>query len=396
MVMWVDEGDCIIENITVVKSCHTELRTSDFDYRLPPEQIATHPSTRREDARLLRLDRFRGTLNHAHFREIAGLLPPGALVVLNETKVFPARLRGSKQSGGAVELLLTRMVGVATDGLDGRGSSRGELWEGLARNVGRDADLELRFAGGVTARVLERLGEGRVRLRFEGLGGKPLMARLDEIGEVPLPPYIEAARKRETPAAAAAAADDDRQRYQTVYAAAPGAVAAPTAGLHFTPELLDGLVAAGHEIARLTLHVGPGTFRPVKTEEPTEHVMDEELYEIPEATAEAIAVAREKQRPVVAIGTTVVRALESAIRDGNGKLRAGRAATRLFLMPGAKFEVVTDLVTNFHLPRSTLLMLVAAFAGRERVLDAYRAAIETGYRFYSYGDAMLITGRAGA
>jgi S-adenosylmethionine:tRNA ribosyltransferase-isomerase len=391
MVMWVDEGDCIIENITDVKSCHTELRTSDFDYRLPPEQIATHPSARREDARLLRLDRFRGSLNHAHFREIAGLLPPVALVVLNETRVFPARLRGSKPSGGAVELLLTRMVGEVKDGPNGRG----EVWEGLARNLGRDADLELRFAGNLTARVLERLGEGRVRLRFEGLGGQPLMTRLEEIGEVPLPPYIEAARKREAEGAAANAADD-RQRYQTVYAATPGAVAAPTAGLHFTPELLDGLVAAGHEIARLTLHVGPGTFRPVKTEEPAEHVMDEERYEIPEATADAIAVARARKRPVVAIGTTVVRALESAVRDGRGQVRAGRAATTLFLMPGAEFQVVTDLVTNFHLPRSTLLMLVAAFAGRERVLDAYRAAIDAGYRFYSYGDAMLITGRAGA
>jgi len=263
--------------------------------------------------------------------------------------------------------------------------------------VGRDADLELRFAGGVTARVLERLGDGRVRLRFEGLGGTTLMARLDEIGEVPLPPYIEAARKRESPdATTAAAADDDRERYQTVYAASPGAVAAPTAGLHFTPELLDGLVAAGHEIARLTLHVGPGTFRPVKTEQPAEHVMDQERYEIPEATARAVNAARASGRPVVAIGTTVVRALESAMRDGRGEVRAGRAATTLFLVPGAEFQVVTDLVTNFHLPRSTLLMLVAAFAGRERVLDAYRAAIDAGYRFYSYGDAMLITGRAGA
>ncbi len=220
------------------------------------------------------------------------------------------------------------------------------------------------------------------------------MARLDEIGEVPLPPYIEAARKRE--AAGAAAAGDDRQRYQTVYASAPGAVAAPTAGLHFTPELLDGLVAAGHEIARLTLHVGPGTFRPVKTEQPSEHVMDEELYEIPAETARAIDAARAAGRPVVAIGTTVVRALESAARDGRGEVKAGPGATRLFLMPGADFQVVTDLVTNFHLPRSTLLMLIAAFAGRERVLDAYRAAIEAGYRFYSYGDAMLITGRPGA
>jgi len=386
--MWVTEGDCIIENIALVKGRHTELRTSDFDYRLPPEQIATHPSARREDARLLRLDRFSGAQNHAHFREIAALLPPGALVVLNETKVFPARLRGSKPSGGAVELLLTRMVGEAPDGQGGHV----ETWEGLARSVGRDADLKLQFAGGLSAHVIERLGEGRVRLRFERLGQVTLLARLDEIGEVPLPPYIEAARKRGV-AADTAATGDDRERYQTVYASAPGAVAAPTAGLHFTPQLLDGLVAAGHEITRLTLHVGPGTFRPVKTEQPGEHVMDEELYEIPEATARAVNRARAAGRPVVAIGTTVVRALESAARAGAGEVRAGRAATTLFLLPGATFQVVTDLVTNFHLPRSTLLMLVAAFAGRERVLDAYRAAIDAGYRFYSYGDAMLITGR---
>ncbi len=340
---------------------------------------------------MLWLDRFSGAQNHARFREIAALLPPGALVVLNETRVFPARLRGSKPGGGGVELLLTRMV---DDAPDGRGGHV-ETWEGLARSLGRDPDLKLQFAGGLTARVIERLGEGRVRLRFEGLGPESLLARLEEIGEVPLPPYIEAARKRGTPADTAAAGDD-RERYQTVYASAPGAVAAPTAGLHFTPALLDELVAAGHEIARLTLHVGPGTFRPVKTEQPGEHVMDEERYEIPEATARAVNAARAAGRPVVAIGTTVVRALESAARDGGGEVRAGRAATTLFLLPGAEFQVVTDLVTNFHLPRSTLLMLVAAFAGRERALDAYRTAIDAGYRFYSYGDAMLITGRPGA
>ena len=340
---------------------------------------------------MLWLDRFSGAQNHARFREIAALLPPGALVVLNETRVFPARLRGSKPGGGGVELLLTRMV---DDAPDGRGGHV-ETWEGLARSLGRDPDLKLQFAGGLTARVIERLGEGRVRLRFEGLGPESLLARLEEIGEVPLPPYIEAARKRGTPADTAAAGDD-RERYQTVYASAPGAVAAPTAGLHFTPALLDELVAAGNEIARLTLHVGPGTFRPVKTEQPGEHVMDEERYEIPEATARAVNAARAAGRPVVAIGTTVVRALESAARDGGGEVRAGRAATTLFLLPGAEFQVVTDLVTNFHLPRSTLLMLVAAFAGRERALDAYRTAIDAGYRFYSYGDAMLITGRPGA
>ncbi len=329
-----------------------------------------------------------------HFREIAALLPPRALVVLNETRVFPARLHGLKPGGGSVELLLTRMVGIDPEASAGRV----EIWEGLARNAGRDPDLVLRFADGLTARFLERRGEGRVLVRFEGLGSDELLSRLEEIGEVPLPPYIEAARKRTpgTPGSDAAPPADDRARYQTVYASAPGAVAAPTAGLHFTPALLDAVTAAGHELARLTLHVGPGTFRPVKTERAAEHVMDEERFEIPEATARAVNAARASGRPVVAVGTTVVRALESAVRAGHGEVRPGPDATALFLLPGDEFAVVTDLITNFHLPRSTLLMLVAAFAGRERVLDAYQAAIGAGYRFYSYGDAMLITGRPSA
>ena len=370
------------------------MRTSDFDYLLPPEQIATRPSAQRDGARLLCFDRLHGTYNHAHFRQIAGRLPPRALVVLNQTKVIPARLRGLKSSGGSVELLLTRMVEEHADA-----AARVEIWEGLARNLGRDPDSVMRFAGDVTARVLERRGEGRVLLRFEGLGSEALISRLDEIGEIPLPPYIEAARRRAAEQgdtgdrATDDHAADDRVRYQTVYASAPGAVAAPTAGLHFTPELLQELTRVGHEIVRLTLHVGPGTFRPVKTEQPAEHVMDEERYEIPDETARAIDAARSSGRPVVAVGTTVVRALEGAARaSDDGRVRPGAGATALFLLPGAEFRVVTDLVTNFHLPRSTLLMLVAAFAGRERVLDAYRVAIDEGYRFYSYGDAMLITG----
>jgi S-adenosylmethionine:tRNA ribosyltransferase-isomerase len=366
------------------------LRTSDFDYLLPPEQIATRPSAQRDGARLLCFDRLHGTYNHAHFRDVAKLLPPRALVVLNQTKVIPARLRGFKPGGGSVEFLLTRLVEERTEG-----GGRVEVWEGLARNLGRDPDSVTRLAGDLTARVLERRGEGRVLLRFDGLGSQALISRLDEIGEIPLPPYIEAARKR----AADQGVDgertaEDRVRYQTVYASAPGAVAAPTAGLHFTPELLQEVTRAGHEIVHLTLHVGPGTFRPVKTEQPAEHVMDEEHFEIPDETARAINAACLSGRPVVAVGTTVVRALEGAARASHdGLLKPGAGATALFLLPGAEFRVVTDLITNFHLPRSTLLMLVAAFAGRERVLDAYRVAIEEGYRFYSYGDAMLITGR---
>jgi S-adenosylmethionine:tRNA ribosyltransferase-isomerase len=373
------------------------LRTSDFDYLLPAAQIATNPSPDRDGARLLVLDRLRGGCNHAHFREIAGLLPARALVVLNETKVIPARLRGTKSTGGAVELLLTRLVDSRPQGA-AVGPARVEVWEALAKNVGRDPALELRFAGGVKATILERRDEGRVLLQFTDIGALDLVSRLDEIGEIPLPPYIEAARKRapsaRLPRELAGQRDDDRARYQTVYARTPGAVAAPTAGLHFTPALLDEVAAAGHEFARLTLHVGPGTFRPVKSEEPSAHVMDEERYEIPEQTARAVQAARASGRPVVAVGTTVVRALEGAARAGDGDVRAGRGATRLFLRPGDPFQVVTDLVTNFHLPRSTLLMLVAAFAGRQRVLDAYQVAIAHGYRFYSYGDAMLITVRS--
>jgi S-adenosylmethionine:tRNA ribosyltransferase-isomerase len=227
--------------------------------------------------------------------------------------------------------------------------------------------------------------------------GQTVAEAIDRVGDVPLPPYIVAARADFMRAAATGAPArcgtvDDRERYQTVYAATPGAVAAPTAGLHFTAELLDQLRADGHEIAPLTLHVGPGTFRPVTVEDTALHVMDSEWYSIPEATAAAVEAARGSGRAIVAVGTTVVRTLEAAVRAGAGVVRAGAGRTNLFLEPGAEFHVVTDLITNFHLPRSTLLMLVAAFAGRTRVLAAYEHAIRAHLRFYSYGDAMFIRG----
>jgi S-adenosylmethionine:tRNA ribosyltransferase-isomerase len=246
--------------------------------------------------------------------------------------------------------------------------------------------------GGVTVEVLERRSEGRMLLRVSG-PGPSLLARLDDIGEVPLPPYIEAARRR---LAVPSTAVDDKRRYQTVFAAAPGAVAAPTAGLHFTPELLAAARAAGHEVAAVTLDVGPGTFRPVETTDPHAHRLDPERYRIPSETAAAIARARADGRAVVAVGTTVVRTLEAAARAHAGEIAAGEGETDLYLLPGDRFLVVTDLITNFHLPRSTLLMLVAAFTSREAILDAYREAIGLGYRFYSYGDAMLIRGGSGA
>jgi S-adenosylmethionine:tRNA ribosyltransferase-isomerase len=365
------------------------VETADFDYLLPPECIAATPAPNRQDARLLVLDRRRGSRKHARFRDLLEHLPPRSLLVLNDTRVFPARLRGRKASGGAFELLLTRRVSIDTVGTAGFC----ETWEGLTRGLGsfgsESGPRTLMLGAGVQVEIIDRRGMGRALLRATG-PGESLLALLDQIGEVPLPPYIEAARRRggEPPAV------DDRARYQTVFADEAGAVAAPTAGLHFTPELMEALRGAGHELAFVTLHVGPGTFRPVEVADPGQHQMDAEHFRISPEAAESITGARARGRRVVAVGTTVVRTLEASARAHAGAVVAGEGATDLFLVPGARFEVVTDLITNFHLPRSTLLMLVAAFAGREPVLAAYAEAVELGYRFYSYGDAMLITGDA--
>lgn len=265
-----------------------------------------------------------------------------------------------------------------------------EDWEVLIRGLGAlPPGARLTFAEGLEAEVVDRAERGAARLRFTGSAPGGVLALSEAIGAVPLPPYIEAARKR-AGSVPPPSHQDDRARYQTVYARSPGAVAAPTAGLHFTAPLLEEVTAAGHEIACVTLHVGPGTFRPVETDDPRGHKMHPEAYYIPEQTAAAIRRARAHGRPVVAVGTTVVRALETAA--GVDGVTAGSGSTDLFLLPGAPFRVVTDLITNFHLPRSTLLMLVAAFAGRERVLDAYQHAVAASYRFYSYGDAMFIRG----
>jgi S-adenosylmethionine:tRNA ribosyltransferase-isomerase len=363
------------------------LETASFEYLLPPELIAAQPTEARDGARLLVMDRVRGSLKHAHFLDLLDHLPPRALLVLNDTRVFPARLRGRKSSGGAVEFLLTRCILNEAAEL-GRFNER---WEGLTKGLGPNRPAEAIDVGGgvqILPRERREAGDGWTTLQATG-PGHSLLAALEEIGEVPLPPYIEAARKR---AGRQAPVVDDRARYQTVYAATPGAVAAPTAGLHFTPRLLTAAIEAGHEIAFVTLDVGPGTFRPVKTDDPGQHRMDAEHFRISSEAAAAIARAREAGRRVVAVGTTVVRTLEASARQHGGAVVAGDGSTDLFLLPGARFEVVTDLITNFHLPRSTLLMLVAAFAGRERVLAAYGEAVRLGYRFYSYGDAMLISG----
>jgi S-adenosylmethionine:tRNA ribosyltransferase-isomerase len=364
------------------------LRTADFDYLLPPDRIAAVPAQRRDESRLLVMPRGGGaTPVHGRFADLAQHLPPRSLIVLNDTRVLAARLHGRRPTGGAVELLLTRAISMTPvqSGFD-------ETWECLGRNLGNAPVgfvVEIDVPPGaprVTATIVERGEEGRFVVRLEGRGATALAAALDTIGEIPLPPYIEAARRE----AGRASEVDDRERYQTVYARAPGAVAAPTAGLHFTEERLAELVARGHELARVTLHVGPGTFRPVKADDPRAHRMDVEHYVVPAETADAVARARAEGRAVIAVGTTVVRTLEASARAHGGVVTAGQGATDLYILPGDAFAVVTGLVTNFHLPKSTLLMLVCAFAGTAPVLAAYEEAVARGYRFYSYGDAMFL------
>jgi S-adenosylmethionine:tRNA ribosyltransferase-isomerase len=338
--------------------------TAEFDYELPDAAIADRPAPRGE-SRLLVLDR-EGPERHRRVRDLPALLRPGDLVVVNDTRVIPARLFGRRaeaegESQGRIELLLVE--------------KRGEReWEALAK-PGRRArpGTVIEFEGDLTALVLGKREDGRHLVRFS----EAVEGHLDRLGHIPLPPYI---KRPDDPA--------DRERYQTVFARHPGAIAAPTAGLHFSAELLEALRGRGIEVAPVTLHVGIGTFKPVTAELVHEHRMESERYVVPEETAAAIARARGGGR-VVAVGTTVVRTLEAAAIEGGGEVRPGAGATKLFITPGFRFQVVDVLLTNFHLPRSTLLMLVSAFAGRDRVLAAYREAVAEGYRFYSYGDAML-------
>jgi len=352
----------------------------DFDYALPSERIAQWPADRRDASRLLVLDRRAGTLSDSRFDRIGDRLRSGDLLVVNETEVFPARLRARRRSGAEVEVLLVR----PRDGEDPE-TAAGREWEALAgpARKARPGDvLELLDragapAPGATVEVLASLPTGGRRVRLD-IPGDP-WAWIAAHGHVPLPPYID---RLDEPL--------DRERYQTVYARRRGAVAAPTAGLHFTTELLDGLAARGIRRAAVTLHVGPGTFRPVSAERAEDHPMEAEWYRIGPEAARAIADARAAGGRIVAVGTTVVRALESAARAWAGEPAAAAGWTDLFVRPGHEFRQIDALVTNFHLPRSTLLLLVAAFAGRDRILAAYRHAIEAGYRFYSYGDAMLI------
>ncbi len=342
------------------------MRTSDFDYALPPERIAQTPVEPRDHSRLMRLDRATGDITHHHFYDLPSLLRPGDLLVFNDSRVIPARLYGRRAgTGGQVELLLLRR-------------ERPNYWQCLGRPGRRLRPGEsIAFEGGLRARIVER-GEGG--LLWAELSDESLVER---VGQTPLPPYIHEALA-------------DKERYQTVYARRDksGSVAAPTAGLHFTPELLERLRTSGMELAYVTLHVGLDTFRPVEEEDPREHKLHTEFWELPQATADAVNRAVSEGRRIVAVGTTSVRTLEQAAllaeRAGDAQVRAGAGWADLFILPGHRFRLVGAMVTNFHLPRSSLLMLVSAFADRERILAAYQSAIQAGYRFYSFGDAMLI------
>jgi len=334
--------------------------TRDFDYDLPAESIAQQPAPRGE-SRLLVMDS-EGPDRHQHVRDLPRLLRADDLLVLNDTRVIPARLYGQRAGGnGKIEILLTEKINEHD-------------WDALVKPGRRARPGTMISFEELSAEIIEKDPSGRHRLRFS----EPVEPHLDRLGHVPLPPYIH--RPDDTA---------DRERYQTVYARQPGAIAAPTAGLHFSEELLGEIRAAGIETATVTLHVGLGTFKPVTAERIADHQMERERWEVPEETAEAIRRTRAGGGRIVAVGTTVVRTLESAALAHGGEVTAGSGATELFITPGFQFQVVDALMTNFHLPQSTLLMLVSAFAGRERVLAAYAEAVREGYRFYSYGDAML-------
>ena len=371
------------------------MKPSDFDYELPPERIAQRPAAERDAARLLVHELAADRTRHLRVADLCEVLRAGDLLVLNDTRVLPARLFGRRASGGRVELLLLEPV-------DRGDAGPGARWKAFVRPARKLAPGELLVleGGALGARALERprlaggapAQEWIVELVPLGPGGSGLepvdpaglVALLERHGHLPLPPYV-ARPGGGTPEEERL----DRERYQTVFARVPGAVAAPTAGLHLTERLLAGLEQAGIGHAFLTLHVGAGTFLPVQAEDLAEHRMHAERFDLPAATAERVAAARRAGGRVVAVGTTSVRTLESRAAP-DGTLAPGTGTTELFLRPGARFHVVDALLTNFHLPRSTLLMLVAAFAGRERVLRLYGEALREGYRFYSYGDAMLL------
>jgi S-adenosylmethionine:tRNA ribosyltransferase-isomerase len=336
------------------------MKTSDFDYELPPKFIAQTPIEPRDAARLLVMKRETGALEHRIFREIGQFLHPGDLLVINRTRVIPARIYARKSTGGRVEVLLLRREDVLT-------------WECLVGGKGLSTGKTIGIVNGPTAEIIEEMEGSRRHLRF----AEPIEPFFPRVGHVPLPPYIHEPLQ-------------DPERYQTVYAREPGSVAAPTAGLHFTPRLMDELRSQGIGFAEVILHVGLDTFGPVTEENPEAHQIHTEWCEVPPATVDAIAQARQSGGRIVAVGTTSVRTLESAAKAGRDSIISFSGPTNLYILPGYRFKLVDAMITNFHLPKSTLIMLVSSFAGREHILRAYEVAMQEHYRFYSFGDAMFI------
>lgn len=338
------------------------MKTSDFDYDLPDASIAQTPIEPRDSSRLLVLHRASGQIEHRIFGDIGDYFRPGDLLVLNQTRVIPARIYARKETGGRVELLLLRRRDALT-------------WEALVGGKGLRVGKMLKIEDGPQVEIIEFLDGSERLIKFM----EPIEPYFDKVGHVPLPPYIH--QKLSDPG-----------RYQTVYARQSGSAAAPTAGLHFTPGLLEELQAKGVKVAYVTLHVGLDTFAPVTEENPEEHKIHSEWCELPQETADLINETRQAGGRVIAVGTTSVRTLESGARYSNleSQISSFVGPTSLFILPGYEFQVVDVMITNFHLPKSTLLMLVSAFAGREKTLETYRLAVEEGYRFYSFGDAMLI------
>jgi len=335
------------------------MKLSDFDYHLPEELIAKYPVEPRDSCRLMVVDRKKGSITHRIFRDIVDYLEEGDTLILNDTKVIPARLKGKKETGAKIEVFLLKEVG-------------DNIWETLIGNIKRLKEgQKVIFAPDFYGILLEKGEGGKAKVKLVGENVKELINRY---GHIPLPPYI----KRED-------TQSDRQMYQTVFARKEGAVASPTAGLHFTQELLKRIKDKGVNISFITLHVGIGTFKPITQEDFTKHRIHEEFYSIPEETIQLINKTKEKGKSVVAVGTTVVRTLETY-----GKTGKREGYSNLFIYPPFQFKVVDKLITNFHLPKSSLLLLVSAFAGKDLILSAYREAVEKKYRFFSYGDAMLI------
>ena len=339
---------------------------SDFDFVLPEELIAQTPLEKRENSRMLVVNRTEKTFRDEHFYNFPNLLKKGDVLVLNNTKVFPARLVGASETGAKIELFLIQNI-------------ENQTWETLARPARRlKTGKKIRFGENLAAEVLDKTKEGRIVVKFEAKG--EFTEVLDQLGQTPLPPYI----KREI-----GDLDKDRERYQTVFAKSRGAIAAPTAGLHFTPEILAEIKERGVIVAEITLHVGYGTFEPVRVSDLSEHKVMPENCEINADAAEILNRAKAEKRRIIAVGTTTTRSLES-FTDETGKILSGKRAADLTVTPGYKFKTVDGLLTNFHLPQSSLLVLVSTFAGGELIMKAYRHAVESRYRFYSYGDCMLI------